>query len=131
MVLSCSTAPTSKILPNSCSSRSLRRTKSISPSSSVFLSLRQLPQTNTKKRGHTIMSLHENSSDEKPIPTVRRERLSLPEESAAEHVDEQMEQHRPVQEVPDPSGPEPMDTNEPPSDIPIANYATRDSIKDS
>jgi hypothetical protein len=87
-----------------------------------------LLRTNAKKRGHTIMSLHDNSRDENLIPPVTDESLSLSEESPAEHVEEQMEPH--LEEMPESIEPQPIDTNELPSDIPVANYATRDGIKD-
>lgn len=76
------------------------------------------------------MSLHENSS-EKLTPPVADESISRSEESPADDADEQMERHILPREMPEPSEPQPVNTSELPSDIPVAKYATRDDIKGS
>ncbi len=66
------------------------------------------------------MSLHENSSDENPLPPEPLEQV-LPESTEPE-----VEASLPAEEMP-----ELPDRNEEPSDVPIAGYATRDGIKDA
>jgi hypothetical protein len=66
------------------------------------------------------MSLHENISDENPLPSAPLEQIS-PESTEAE-----MDPPIPAEEMP-----ESIDRNERSSDVPIADYATRDGIKDS